>query len=439
MPSIAVPQNVPIPFRDAIGSLRFDWAQSAKSQWFLRSSEDNYLTHNDLVQQATLPSTGLTTHNNYWNGVLSNTYAFSPTWLGTFVFDASLLHLTQTRNSALGFALAFPFSSTTLTVSGFETYGDNQFATPITLFPSLRNQQKYQFRYDVGHGTGDHSFKFGVNFIHEPVLGGAFPGNQETLYSFPNDPTFYTANPAQFAADYANGASTTPAQRRKFFAERAAAGTLCARFVAAFAASHSELWTAVANNVWTVHGGRAQPDSESVVVAAAVVWASGARAGRMIASNSRRALGLPTLRASSGHTVVRAGFGLFYNDLAQNGWAAALQAVNGGANPPAALIDSNYKTPYAMHVTGGVQHAFNPNWTVSADYTHEEGNHGIARIHLRLPDRRASFPLGQPVELQRADAASCKATCHNASTWSRTTLFPKRKPGDACWASCLIM
>jgi hypothetical protein len=54
-------------------------------------------------------------------------------WLGSFVFDASLLHLTQTRNSQLGFALAFPFSSTTLTVSGFETFGDNQFATPITL------------------------------------------------------------------------------------------------------------------------------------------------------------------------------------------------------------------------------------------------------------------------------------------------------------------
>src|SRR6266849_5216871 len=93
--SITVPANVPIPFRDYIGSLRFDWAQASKSQWFLRTSEDSYLTHNALVQQATLPSTGLTTHNNYFNTVISNTYAFSPTWLGTFVFDASELHLTQ--------------------------------------------------------------------------------------------------------------------------------------------------------------------------------------------------------------------------------------------------------------------------------------------------------------------------------------------------------
>jgi hypothetical protein len=160
VPPIAVPQNVPIPFRDYISSLRFDWAQTSKSQWFLRTSQDSYLTHNALVQQATLPSTGLTTHNNYWNTVLSNTYAFSPTWLGNLVLNASLLHLTQTRNSDLGFALAFPFSSTALTVSGFETFGDNQFATPITLFPTLRNQDKYQVRYDLSHTAGSHALKF---------------------------------------------------------------------------------------------------------------------------------------------------------------------------------------------------------------------------------------------------------------------------------------
>src|SRR5580658_7147094 len=74
IPSIPVPTTVPIPFRDYIGSLRFDWAQSTKAQWFLRVSADSYLTHNALVQQATLPSTGLTTHNNYWNTVISNTY-----------------------------------------------------------------------------------------------------------------------------------------------------------------------------------------------------------------------------------------------------------------------------------------------------------------------------------------------------------------------------
>jgi hypothetical protein len=374
VPSITVPPNVPIPFRDYISSLRFDWAESSKSQWFLRTSQDSYLTHNALVQQATLPSTGLTTHNNYWNGVFSNTYAFSSTWLGTFVFDASLLHLTQMRNSTLGFALAFPFSSTTLTVSGFETYGDNQFATPITLFPSLRNQQKYQFRYDLGHVTGDHSFKFGVNFIHEPVLGGAFPGNEETLHSFPNDPASYLTNPAQFFVDYADGASTTPAtngsfsqsvQRLAFYAQDSW------RLSRHLTLNYGLRWqTTLGLFIASGHDQTANP-SFSLLPS----FGLPERAPQDDRKQFGPRLGLAYAPGNSGRTVIRAGFGLFYNDLAQNGWAPALQAVNGGPNPPAALIDPNYKTPYALHATGGVQHAFNSNWTASGDYTHEEGNH----------------------------------------------------------------
>src|SRR6202167_5387628 len=198
IPSIPVPATVPIPFRDYLSSLRFDWAKSSKSTWFLRASSDSYLTHNALVQQATLPSTGLTTHNNYWNTAIGNTYTFSTTWLGTLVLDASLLHLTQTRNSDLGFAIQFPFSVTALTVSGFETLGDNQFATPITLFPDLRNQEKYQFRYDLSHTAGTHAIRFGIDFIHEPVLGGAFASTAEQFITYPSNPVYYVANPSQF-------------------------------------------------------------------------------------------------------------------------------------------------------------------------------------------------------------------------------------------------
>jgi len=91
---------------------------------------------------------------------------------------------------------------------------------------------------------------------------------------------------------------------------------------------------------------------------------------------------------------LRGGFGLFFNDLAQNGWVAAFQAVNQplpalcvapgdpGCIPPdgsGSLIDPRYRTPYAIHATAGVQHAFNSKWMVSADYTHEQGNHGYRR------------------------------------------------------------
>jgi hypothetical protein len=400
--SIAVPKNVPIPFRDYIGSLRFDWAQSAKSQWFLRVSEDNYITHNALVQQATLPSTGLTSHNNYWNSVLSNTYTFSPTWVGTFVFEASELHLTQARNSTLGFALAFPFSSTSLTVSGFETYGDNQFATPITLFPSLRNQEKYQFRYDVSHGIRDHAIKFGINFIHEPVLGGAFPGNAETLYSFPQDPTFYVSQPPSvFAADLAAGASTTPANDGSF-----------SQNVQRLALYAEDSWRVTPHLTlnyglrWQTTFGLFEASGRSQTVNPAFVTLQALQIPVSLPHDDRSQfgprIGIAYSPGDSGTTVLRAGFGLFYNDLAQNGWATAFQGVNSSnaASGPCAfvispaystsgpgcipgdasggagnLIDGHYRTPYNIHATAGVQHAINQQWTISADYTHEEGNH----------------------------------------------------------------
>src|SRR5260370_12943440 len=151
-----------------------------------------------MVQQAALPSTGATSHNNYFNLVVGQQHVFNPSWVGSFVFNASGLHLTATRNSHLGFALDFPFTSTRSTISGLETCGDKQFVTPITALPVLHNQEKYQFRYDVSHNHGNHTPRVGINFIHEPVLSGALTATAETVLSYSNDPAFYAANPSLF-------------------------------------------------------------------------------------------------------------------------------------------------------------------------------------------------------------------------------------------------
>jgi hypothetical protein len=50
--------------------------------------------------------------------------------------------------------------------------------------------------------------------------------------------------------------------------------------------------------------------------------------------------------------------------------------IRGGAEATGNLIASDYATPYNIHATAGVQHAFNQKWMMSADYTHQEGNHG---------------------------------------------------------------
>jgi carboxypeptidase family protein len=399
--SIPVPPNVPVPFRDYLGTARLDWAQSSKSQWFLRAAIDNYITHNALVQQATLPSTGAEQHNNYMNMVISDAYAFSPNWLGNFVFTASGLHLTEARNTDLGFALAFPFTSTSQTISGFETYGDNQFQTPITAFPVLRNQEKYQFRYDVSRASGDHAIRFGVNFIHEPVLSGALSGTAETLLAYTNNPTFYAANPSQF---YANLNCINPPADVSCTATPAGDGSF-SQNVQRLGLYAEDSWR-VTSHLTFNYGLRydttfglldADGRSQAYNPAYLTLKALGILLVNGVANDYRKAfgprLGIAYSPGRSGTTVIRAGFGMYYDDLAQNGWVTALQAVNAppgvcihpgdpGCIPGAAdggvgnIIDSNYKTPYAIHASAGVQHAFNANWTLSGDYIHEQGNHG---------------------------------------------------------------
>jgi len=400
--SIAVPENAPVPFHDYLVTTRFDWTQSARSQWFLRAALDRYTTTNDLVQQATLPSTGATSHSNYMNLLLSQQFIFSPTWVGSFVAEASGLHHTETRNGDLGYALAFPFSSTDSSISGFETFGDNQFVTPITNFPVLRNQEKYQFRYDVTHTVGKHSPRVGINFIHEPVMSGALAGNAETLIQYPENPSFYAASPSQFYADLTcappipidinctatpggDGSFVQNVQRLGLYAEDS--WRVTPRLTVNYGLRYDTTFGLFNSS------GRSQLENPAYLTLKALDLPLVASAPQDYRHAFAPRLGVAYSPGPSGTTVFRAGFGLYYNDLAQNGWVTAFQAVNAppgpcvvptdsGCLPPGsagALIDPRYRTPYAIHTTAGVEHAFNAEWLVSADFTHEQGNHGYRR------------------------------------------------------------
>jgi hypothetical protein len=407
--SIAVPENVPVPFRGYLGTTRLDWAQSSRSQWFLRAAIDDDTQHNSLVQQAALPSTGAESHNNYMNIVISHEYAFRPSWLGNFVFNAGGLHLTDARNSHYGFALAFPFTATFQTASGFETFGDNQFHTAITNFPVLRNQEKYQFRYDLIHSSGRHAPRLGVGFIHEPVLSGALSGTAETLFTFPQDPIFYLAKPSQFVQDYHAGSITTSASNGSFSQNIQRLGIYAEdswRLTPHLTLNYGLRYDTTFG-LFTASG-RTQLENPAYrsLRTLQVQLIHDAPHDYRKAFGPR--LGLAYSPGKSGNTVFRAGLGLFYNDLAQSGWVTALQEVNtnpavcarpgdSGCIPGAAIggagttIDPHYKTPYALHATAGFQHALNPRWTVSADYTHEEGNHAY-----RAYNYTAGFSLFSP-------------------------------------------
>ncbi len=443
--SIDVPTSVPVPFRDTLFSTRVDWSQSDRSQWFFRGSLDRNHTRNDLIQQGALPSTGSFTRSNYYSFLINNNFQFNPGWSGTLTLQASKFHHTKERNSHLGLALAFPFSTTTLTTSGFETFGDNQFVTSITAFPIRRDQQKYQFRYDVARGGGKHAVKLGVNFIHEPVLSGRLADDAELLARLPEDPSFYVANPGQFATDFAAGSTSIPAGNGTFSQNVKRLGLYA-----------QDSWRVRPNFTLNLglrydttfglfrSSGRDQDQNPAV----ATLNALGVPLSPGIPHDYRKAfaprLGFAYSPGESTKTVIRGGIGLYYNDLTQNGWVDAFRAVNepfGGLLGPAdqgAVIDPSYHTPYALQMSFGVERVLGNTWRLNIHYEHQQGVHQYRRyeyvsgftllatapsISLFRTDNRSRYD-GIAFQVQHSFSRHFDLSAHytlaKATTWGAT-------------------
>jgi hypothetical protein len=410
VPSIPVSTSVDTPFRDSLLSTRLDFTQSDRSHWFGRGSFDLNQTKNDLVHEGALPSTGFTTTSHYYSLLFSNQYLFSPQWVGNFIFQASGFHHEKVRNSDFGFGLAFPFSTTVLTTSGFETFGDNQFITPITAFPINRDQQKYQFRYDLSHTTGAHSPKFGINFIHEPVLSGRLSDNAERLIQFAVDPSqllasgdnilpFFTCDPAATCPADPNvqAISDVPAgggrfaqnvQRLGFYAQDS--WRIRPNFTVNYGLRYDTTFGLFNSN------GADQRSNPAVQTVAAL----NLPLPQGVPHDYRKAiaprLGIAYSPGKSGNTVVRAGAGIYFNDLAQNGWVDAFRAVVPGNNTllaagdQGALIDPHYQSPYAVQASAGLEHALARSWRLNINYEHQQGVHQYRRYEYVAQDPAAA-------------------------------------------------
>jgi hypothetical protein len=175
--------------------------------------------------------------------------------------------------------------------------------------------------------------------------------------------------------------------------------------------------------------GRSQLENPALLTVEALdipLFQHGARR-TITASSSRRALGLAYAMGDPKTTVLRAGFGMFYNDLAQNGWVTAFQAVNeppgvcvnpgdpgclpGAANGGAgALIDPAYKTPYALARIGG------RGARLQCEVDDERGL-DARRRRARLPALRISGGLHAVSPLFASDMATQEANVPNITVF----------------------
>ena len=247
------------------------------------------------------------------------------------------------------------------------------------------------------------------------MLSGAFASTAETLAQYVNNPMYYVQNPGVFGTFspqclgfgaygwfklHCTLPPATAAFRRMFsvsaFTPRTPGGSRTS--------SRSTMACGIRRpGDCSLDSGRSEADNSAYVTLQALQIPTVPSLPQDYRKQIAPRLGIAYSPGNSGKTVIRAGFGIYYDDLAQNGWATAFQGVNnsnfttgtcsltggpgtyalsgagcltGGSGATGNLVGSPYKTPYAIHTTGGIQHAFNEHWLMSADYVHEQGNHG---------------------------------------------------------------
>ncbi|HZI18770.1 MAG TPA: TonB-dependent receptor [Pyrinomonadaceae bacterium] len=177
--------EIPTPYNDTLLTAKIDHRLTDKQSMFYRFAYQKNDSPNDQVPNpATTDLTGGNlTNNKLYSFVVNHSYTFSPTKLNQFVF-----HVQDFKNEILGVTtnprLVFP--------GGIEI-GPNVNTPQATL------ERKYQFRDDFSLLKGNHSLKFGGNYIYTDLGGYFFFGSSGYTVTFFDTPTTIAALPQGFA------------------------------------------------------------------------------------------------------------------------------------------------------------------------------------------------------------------------------------------------
>ncbi|HYE15704.1 MAG TPA: TonB-dependent receptor, partial [Pyrinomonadaceae bacterium] len=185
VPGAEVVSEIPTPYNDTLLTGKVDHRLTSNQTMFYRFAFQKNDSPNDQVPNpATTDLTGGNlTNNKLYSFVTNHTYTISPTKLNQFVF-----HFQDFKNEILGVTtnprLVFP--------GGIEI-GPNVNTPQATL------ERKYQFRDDFSMQAGNHGLKFGTNYIHTKLDGYFFFGSSGYTVTFFDPPSTIAALPQGFA------------------------------------------------------------------------------------------------------------------------------------------------------------------------------------------------------------------------------------------------
>lgn len=181
--------EIPTPYNDTLLTAKIDHRLTDNQSMFYRFAYQKNDSPNDQISNpATTDLTGGNiTNNKLYSFVINHSYTISPTKLNQFTF-----HVQDFVNEILGVTtnprLVFP--------GGIEI-GPNVNTPQSTL------ERKYQFRDDFSWQTGNHSMKLGTNYIYTDLGGFFFFGSSGYTVSFFDRPSEITSNTGRYPQGFA--------------------------------------------------------------------------------------------------------------------------------------------------------------------------------------------------------------------------------------------
>jgi len=173
IPGVTAASTIPLPYNDTLISVKVDNTISSRQSMSYRYSFQKNDSPNDQFDptQPADPAGGNTNNNKLHSFVVSHTYTLSPSKLNVFTFqfqnfENDILGITTNPN------LLFPSVQSGANVN----------------VPQQTKERKYQFRDDFSLQSGKHNMKFGVNYIHTKLGGFFFFGANGYQITFFDDP-----------------------------------------------------------------------------------------------------------------------------------------------------------------------------------------------------------------------------------------------------------
>ena len=438
--------EIATPYVDTLFTGKADHRLSSNQSMFYRFSLQKNSSDNDQVSNPALTnlSGGSTNLNDIYDFVANHTLNIGGNRLNQFAF-----HFQDFKNEILGVS----DDPIMIFAGGFRT-------GPAPNTPQQTTSRKFQFRNDFTWQRNAHALKTGVNYINTKLGGyfyfGAF-GYQITWFDTPQTIATNTAR-------YPQGFATPGAPNIVSFFEGEASHNQTFHQLALYAQDDWRVNSKLTLNLglrWDANIGLLTDQTNNRTMAL-LSELDDPRAQAIAGDQGRLSRGTPSWKEfqprlgfafdprGDGSSVIRGGYGLFYDQIFQNLTIFSLSqsgpeiylesrvqntdvGVGGAANyrfgvdplptfPPlnfaelpvgsfGRINDPGMTDPHVHKFSIGYQRAVRGTWTVSADYVHTRG-YNEGRVQVINPQIRSvcdpTFPGSTPSDPRCVAGASTR-------------------------------